>query len=345
MNNFDNFIINRESSCLQALSKLDYEKSNQTLFLTDQNERIVATVTDGDIRRGLIKGLNIDSPIYLFGRSEFYSINGNIDVFEIRRLKGMGIKVIPRLNESGQIVKIYNLSLLKSIIPVHAVILAGGRGERMRPLTDQTPKPMLPLGGKPILEHIIDRLISYGVETITIAVHYLSKQIMDYFGDGAKKGIVVNYIEEDVPLGTIGCLSLIEDLHHQSYLVLNADVFTSINFEDFYINFLNEKADMSVASIPYSVDIPYAIMDLKDNCIKSFSEKPKNTYYANAGIYLINERNLSYIPKNTFFNATDLMDCILADSKKLIHSPITGFWIDIGRHDDYKKAQEIIRHL
>ena len=345
MKDFTTYTINKKASCLDALKKLDLEKSNQTLFVLDDNERLIGTVTDGDIRRGIIKGLSIDTPIFQFCYPNFSFINGKINVEQIHKLKKEGIKVLPKLNTSGQIEKVYDLARMHSILPIHAIVMAGGRGERLRPLTDSTPKPMLPLGNKPIIEHNIDSLISYGIETITISVRYLSDQITTYFGDGSEKGISINYVEEDAPLGTIGCLSLITNIEEDTVLVLNSDIFTNINFEDFYLNFIHENAEMAVASIPYSVDIPYAIMELNDNCITSFKEKPKNTYYANAGIYLIKKEIVSMIPKNSFFNATDLMDEIMAKNGKLIHSPITGYWIDIGKHDDYNKAKEIIKHL
>jgi len=345
MKNFTNYTIPKQASCLEALEKLDQEKSNQTLFVLDDNDRLIGTVTDGDIRRGLIKGLNLESPVFQFCYPNFIYINKKIDVSNIHRLKKEGIKVLPKLNALGQIEKVYDLSRLNSILPLHAVIMAGGKGERLRPLTDKTPKPMLLLGDKPIIEHNIDRLISFGIETITISVCYLSDQIISYFGDGSSKGISINYIEEDEPLGTIGCVAQIDRIDHEAVLVLNSDVFTNIDFEDFFLAFEKENANMAVASIPYSVDIPYAIMELNDNCITSFKEKPKNTYYANAGIYLIKKECLALIPKNSFFNATDLMDTIMANNGKLIHSPITGYWIDIGKHDDYNKAKEIMRHL
>lgn len=345
MKNFEKYTISKQTSCLEALKKLDLEKSNQTLFVLDDNNRLVGTVTDGDIRRGLIKGLSTETAVFQFSYPNFSFINGEINVSEIRKLKKEGIKVLPKLNATGQIDKVYDLAHMYSILPIHAVVMAGGRGERLRPLTDHTPKPMLPLGGKPIIEHNIDRLISYGIETITISVRYLSDQIIAFFGDGSKKGISINYVEEDAPLGTIGCLSLITNIKQDTVLVLNSDIFTNIDLEDFYLNFISENAEMAVASIPYSVDIPYAIMELNDNCITSFKEKPKNTYYANAGIYMIKKENLALIPKKTFFNATDLMDGIMAINGKLIHHPITGYWIDIGKHDDYNKAKEIIKHL
>lgn len=345
MKNFTNYTIHKDSSCLEALKKLDQENSNQTLFVLDNNGKLIGTVTDGDIRRGFIKGLSLESTIGDFSFPNFSFINGKINVSTIHRLKREGIKVLPKLNEFGQIEKVYDLSRLNSILPLHAVIMAGGKGERLRPLTEKTPKPMLPLGDKPIIEHNIDRLISYGIDTITISVRYLSEQIISYFGDGSSKGVTINYIEEDEPLGTIGCLALIKKTTHQSILVLNSDIFTNINFEDFYLAFEKENADMAVASIPYSVDIPYAIMELNDNNITSFKEKPKNTYYANAGIYLIKKACIEIVPKNSFYNATDLMDSIIEREGKLIHSPITGYWIDIGKHDDYNKAKELIKHI
>lgn len=345
MKNFSNYTIYENASCLGALNMLNEEKSNQTLFVIDNQDRLKGTVTDGDIRRGLIKGLNLESQIVCFCNPNFSFINSKIDVSTIQRLKKEGIKVLPKLNDLGQIEKVYDLAKLNSILPLHVVIMAGGKGERLLPLTEKTPKPMLLLGDKPIIEHNIDRLISFGIDTITISVCYLSEQIINYFGDGSSKGITINYIEEDAPLGTIGCVAQIKKINHEAILILNCDVFTNINFEDFYLNFEKENADMAVASIPYSVDIPYAIMELNDNTITSFKEKPKNTYYANAGIYLIKKESIKYIPKNSFFNATDLMDVIMANNGKLIHSPITGYWIDIGKHDDYKKAKEIIRHI
>jgi len=345
MMNFRDFTIDENSNCLDALQKLDNELSNQTLFVLNKKEKLIGTVTDGDIRRGLIKGLNVSSPINLFCRRNFSFIDGEIDVSYIHRLKRDGIKVLPRLNKKGQIIKVYDLVRLESILPMHVVIMAGGRGERLRPLTDKTPKSMLPLGDKPIIEHIVDRLITYGIETVTITVHYLSDQIMNYLGDGSAKGLKINYIQEDKPLGTIGCLSKIDKFDQEVLLVLNADIFTNINFEHFYLDFETDNADMAVASIPYSVDIPYAIMDLENNDIVSFKEKPKHTYYANAGIYLIKKKCLKFIPDDTFFNATDLMESIIKRKGKLVHSPLTGYWIDIGKHDDYSKAKEIIKHL
>lgn len=223
--------------------------------------------------------------------------------------------------------------------------MAGGLGKRLLPLTANTPKPMLPLGDKPIIEHNIDNLISYGVENIYISVSYLSEQIIDYFGNGQKKGVSINYIFEDKPLGTIGAVRNFDNYQNDHILVMNSDLFTNINFEKFFIEHTLENADITVATIPYEVAIPYAILEHDKNNVLAFKEKPHNTYFANAGIYLIKKEVLNYIPKNEFFNMTDLMQTILDKKQKLIHFPIYGYWIDIGQHADYQKAQEIVKHF
>ncbi len=224
--------------------------------------------------------------------------------------------------------------------------MAGGRGDRLRPLTDSAPKPMLKVGDKPILEHNLDRLISFGVSDIYISVKYMKEQIMDYFGNGENKGIKITYIEEDVPLGTLGALSLIEKLEHDDILVMNSDLLTNIDFEDFFNFYKSESATMALASIPYVVNIPYAVIQTDHHKVQSFSEKPSYTYYSNGGIYLMNAKLKGLIVRGEFFNATDLMDLVISDAKlSLVHYPLLGYWLDIGKHQDFVKAQEGIKHI
>jgi dTDP-glucose pyrophosphorylase len=345
LKNFSKNIVLETISAFEILKLLDNEKTNQTLFVVNSDGKMVGTITDGDIRRGLINGLSINNLAKDFCNSRFKYLSCEINVKYLRQLKEEGIKVVPQLDTEGKIINVYNLLRLKSVLPIHALIMAGGRGDRLRPLTDNTPKPMLLLKEKPIIEHMIDHLISYGIINVTISVRYLAEQIMDYFGDGSSRGINIDYIIENEPLGTIGCLSKKEDFNFPQILLMNSDLFTNINLETFFIQFCEEDADMCIASVPYSVDIPYAIMDLDESRVINFIEKPRNTHYANAGIYLMKKDLIGLIPKNKFFNATDLMRDLLKAGKKIIHSPITGYWIDIGKHDDYIKAKEVIKHL
>lgn len=315
-----------------------------TLFVVDDKKQLIGTLTDGDIRRGFLNGNTLNDTVEHFASIDFHYLNNGIDVQIVKKLKNKGIRLLPVINENKQITKIYDLHSLNSVLPLDAVIMAGGRGQRLRPLTDSVPKPMLELAGKPIIEHNIDMLISYGVENIYISVNYLKEQIIDYIGDGTEKGINIQYIEEEKPLGTAGALSLMKEFKND-ILLTNSDLFTNIDYEDFYLAFLNHNADMAVASIPYTVNIPYAILEEQKGTITHFKEKPSNTHYANAGIYLLKKELVNQIPENKFFNSTDLMQKAIDANKKVIHNPLIGYWIDIGKHEDLQRAQEIVKHI
>ena len=345
MKNYKKYILKETTSIIEVLQLLEKVESGQTLFIENNAGNLIGTITDGDFRRGILKGLNINNSAIDFCNTKFKYITEQIDVKYLKLLREDGIKVVPQINKKGKIINILNLNTRKSLLPIHAIIMAGGRGERLRPLTDKVPKPMLLIKNKPIIEHNIDHLISFGVESITISLGYLGDQIMSYFGNGTSKGITIDYINETKPMGTIGCLSLKKEFKFEQILLMNSDLFTNIDLENFYLQFVNEDADMCVATIPYSVDIPYAILGLERNRIINFVEKPRNTHYANAGLYLFKKEFINIIPKDKFYNATDLMQKLIDEKKRIIHCPITGYWIDIGKHDDYLKAIEIIKHI
>lgn len=223
--------------------------------------------------------------------------------------------------------------------------MAGGRGKRLSPLTDTIPKPMLDLGGMPIIERNIDRLISFGIKKIYVSVKYLGEQIVEHLGDGSLKGVSIEYIWEDKPLGTAGALSLVEEFKSDYVLLMNSDLLTNANFEDLYKTLLNEKADMAVASTEYKVDVPYAIFETKGNQVIDFKEKPSKVYHANAGIYILKKSLIEKIPQDSFFDITDLMENLVKSGGKLVYCPIIGYWIDIGKPADYKQAQDFVSYL
>lgn len=241
--------------------------------------------------------------------------------------------------------RVFNPNTHRSALPLEAVVIAGGRGMRLLPHTVETPKPMLPLAGKPIAEHILERLASYGIPKIHLSVGYKGKQFIDYFKSGEQLGIELHYVHEEEPLGTFGAISKIGEFDSDIVLVMNADLLTNINFEDMMLAFEKEEADMMVASIPYEVPIPYAILETEGNRITEFREKPTYTYYANAGIYLIKKDLLARIPKHTPYQATDLMRELIDENLNVCYYPILGYWLDIGTPQDYEKAKRDIAHI
>lgn len=347
MRDFDKYLIDSKATIREALVKLNALSSDiLVLFVINDNRQLAGTLTDGDIRRGLIIGKSLDDIVLIFCKENYYFLNKeNLTLAKIKEFREERIKLIPFIDDNGCIKRVYNFTKRKSILPIDAVLMAGGRGERLRPLTDKTPKPMLKVGNKPIIEHNIDSLAQNGIDNFYISINYLADQIVDYFGIGEKKAINIAYIRETKPMGTIGSVSLVEEFKNDTILVMNSDLFTNINYEDFYQDFLDSNADMSVATIPYNVSIPYAILNLRDNNIDSFEEKPCYTYYANAGIYLIKKKMLEKIPKNGVFHATDLLQSLINEGRKVIKYPIVGFWVDIGRHEDLLKVQEFAKHI
>lgn len=344
----EKFIIKSNSTGRDALRKLDkLASAGGVLFIQDKGERVVGSLTDGDIRRGLLKSLQIDDTVDKFMNINYHYLNNMNNVKEqFRKFKNNQIRFIPLLNKSKKLAKIFDTQDIRTILPIDAVIIAGGKGERLMPLTKDLPKPLLKVGNKPIIEHNIDRLIKYGVSNITICVRHLGQKIKEYFGNGNAKGISINYVMENEPLGTIGSLSLVNDLMHEYTLVMNSDLLTNIDFEDFYETFIEQKADMQVAAIPYNVNVPYAVFELKDDMqIADLKEKPQYTYYSNAGIYLMKKELLRYIPLHKKFDATDLMNLLIVHKKKVTAEPILGYWLDIGKIEDYAKAQVDIKHL
>lgn len=340
-------IIHKNEHVRDALKKLDLLASDAILFVVDQENKLIGSLTDGDLRRGFIKGLGFEDSILDFIQSNPSFIRedeNSVDKLEDYRKRLF--KIVPILNSHNQIVDIINFRTRSTIIPVDAVLMAGGEGKRLRPLTENTPKPLLKVGDKPIIEYNIDRLAHVGVKNIHLSINYLGEQLQNYFGDGSKKALNIKYIRETKPLGTVGSILLADSWEHEDVLVMNSDLLTNIDFTDFYKTFKESGADMVVAATSYHVDIPYAIMDTdNEQRVRSLKEKPRYTYFSNAGIYLMKKDLLNLIPKDVFFDITDLMDKMLAMDRKLVTFPINGYWLDIGKHEDFKKAQEDIKHL
>lgn len=331
---------------LRFLDELSEGVQSLTLFVIDETHTLCGTLTDGDIRRYLLSGGSVGNNVSEAMQKKYISVreNDNNTVLMLRKCKIAGVTLVPCLNEYGQIIDVYDLKNYQSYLPIDAILMAGGKGERLRPFTEKKPKPLLEVGNKAIIDYNIDRLISYGVKHISVTVNYLHEQIEKHFSK-EREGIQVACIREPQYLGTIGSVNFVDTFFNDTVLVMNSDLFTNINYEDFYFHFKECGADMSVAAVPYTVSVPYGIFKLNGRYIEGIQEKPTYNYYANAGIYLIKRELLNRIPKDTFFNATDFMETLIHENLKVIRFPITGYWIDIGKPEEYIRAQELVKYL
>lgn len=341
------YIIFSTATILDALTALDGNSHDfQTLFVVDKDEKMVGTLTDGDIRRGLIGGASLTTPIREIMHTSFKFVReGQNDAKILKEYREKKYYFIPVLDKEDHIIKVCNLIKYRNFLPVDAVLMAGGKGERLRPLTEKTPKPLLPVGGKAIIDHNIDRLIDYGVKHINVTVNYLGEQLEEHFRE-PRNEVQIQTVREPKFLGTIGSIKFVPEFFNDTVLVMNSDLFTNINYEDFYLHFKEHNADMSVAAVPYSVSIPYGILDIEERRnIKGLIEKPTYDYYANAGIYLIKRSALDLIPADTMFHSTDLLAAIVAKGGKVIRFPLNGTWIDIGNPQEYKRANDLVKYM
>jgi len=223
-------------------------------------------------------------------------------------------------------------------IQLQAVVMAGGFGKRLHPLTHDTPKPMLPVGDKPIIEHIIDQLKSSGIHQVNVATHFMGEKIKKHLGDGKEFGVEIEYVAEDRPLGTAGALSLIQ-APEMPVLVINGDIMTKVDFRSM-LNYHQEyQADLTVGAKLYDIVIPYGVLDCEGTKIKKIKEKPEHKFLVNAGIYLLSPNVYKHIPKEEHFDMTDLIEKLISKNYRVISFPIMEYWIDIGQHTDYDKAQ------
>lgn len=345
---FSQHIILSTATIKEALGRLDQLAQDAILFVVDEKNILLGSVTDGDIRRGFINGISVNEKVLLVAQKEpKYILKDSDEVSKLKEYRNKNLRIIPIVDPTSKtICDLINFRVQKTLIPAVAVIMAGGEGKRLRPYTETIPKPLLKVGPKPIIEHNIDRLINVGINDIQISVNYLADQIEQYFGNGQMKQISISYLKETKPLGTIGSILLMNEPKYDDIIVMNSDLLTNIDFEEFYRSYKNSGAMMAVASTTYHVDVPYAVLETdKNQFVKSLKEKPRYTYYSNAGIYILNRQVLDLIPKDTFFDITDLMSKIIELDRGIVTFPISGYWLDIGKMEDFEKAQEDIKHL
>lgn len=339
-------LIHRHATLLDALRRLnELSGSTMTLFAVDDAGRVYGTLTDGDVRRALLAGRTLDSRVEDAARRDFRSLRApRPDVRTMRECRMAGIALLPVLHEDGTLERIVDLNLTPTELPLRALLMAGGKGERLRPMTLTTPKPLLQIGGKAIIDYNVEALAAAGVRDITVSTRYLADAIDEHFAQPVA-GVSVRTVREEEPLGTIGAASLIEWADDGDTLVMNSDLLTTISFEEMYLHHRDENADITIAAIPYTVSVPYAILTTDGTArVTGIEEKPSYSHYANAGIYIMRNEVLRTVPAATRTDATDLIERCIADGGRVTYYPIRGTWIDIGSPTDFRQASELMRH-
>ncbi|MDI1235671.1 MAG: nucleotidyltransferase family protein [bacterium] len=337
--------IHINNSIHQAMQQLEVLSPVLILFAVDDDNRLKGVLTDGDIRRFLTNGGSMQNDISTAINDHFLAlIEDQYSIQDILSIKEKQIDFVPVINSKNQLVDILNLKTHKSRLPLQAVIMAGGKGERLLPLTENTPKPLLKVGNKAIIQYNVDLLNQYGIKKIVITINYLGSLIRQYF-DTTHQNDQVFMVEEPAPLGTIGSLALAKKHLTKDVLLMNSDLLTNIDLEAFYSHFIDQGADIAVACIPYNVEIPYGVMETENHQIKTVKEKPTYTYYSNAGIYLIKHDLLNSIRENERLDATTFIENSIANGKKVVSYPLLSYWLDIGKHEDFQKAQTDVLQL
>lgn len=342
-------IISCSSTLLDALRRLnDLSGGVMTLFVVDDADVVVGTITDGDLRRALISGATLGDSVEQACHRDFHSVlAGHIDPAALSDYRDRGMRLIPVVDESGRLVSTIDLSRQHTVLPLRAVLMAGGKGERLRPLTLDTPKPLLQIEGKAIIDYNVEALAACGIDEIVVTTRYLADQIYAHFTKPVG-GVMVRCVREDKPLGTIGAVAEIWPASATGdTLVMNSDLLTTISFEEMYLRHNQSEADVTIAVVPYQVSVPYAILTLDKEHperVTAIEEKPSYSYYANAGIYIFSNRLLSTLVPGERCDATDLIDNAIAAGQKVTYYPIKGTWIDVGSPTDFRQAGELMRH-
>jgi dTDP-glucose pyrophosphorylase/CBS domain-containing protein len=322
-------------------------------LLTGSEGRLLATITDGDVRRGIMAGFGLDSPLRdilpikqrMPNPRPITASVGSDRATLLKIMTDRSVRQLPLLDTEGRVQDIIILAdLLPHAVPgMKAVIMAGGFGKRLRPLTEDLPKPMLPVGGRPLMEKVVEQLRDAGIHQIVVSTHYKAEKIMDHFGDGRDFDVRIDYVREDQPLGTGGALSLVAR-PQEPMLVINGDILTQVDFHALLAYHQEHVADLTVAVRHYGMQVPYGVVDCDGSIVTGISEKPTLSFFVNAGIYLLAPQVFEFVNRDQAFNMTDLIGWLNKAGKTVVSFPILEYWLDIGQPEDFQRAQEDVRN-
>lgn len=337
-------IISQSTTLFSALERLNNLSGGiRTLMAVDSDGHVTGTLTDGDVRRALLRGDSLQTKVSeVMHRDYRYLEHGNIDIDEMRRIRSLGISLVPVIDNEKRLINLIDTRYVTTVLPLTAILMAGGRGERLRPLTLDTPKPLLKVGDRPIIDYNIAMLAHAGINDITVSVNYLAEKIEKHFANPVS-GVQVKTVREPIALGTIGSASLIKRANPDgATLVMNSDLLTNLDLEEMWLRHKAEAADITIAAVPYNISVPYAVLATSGQSVTALEEKPSMSFWTNAGIYIISNHLLDELPDNRRTDATDLINNALSRNLKVSYFPINGIWIDIGSPADYRHACDLM---
>jgi len=320
----------------------------QIALVVDEAGRLVGTVTDGDVRRAILAGTPLTNPVseIMFRTPTTAPPEADRETL-LSIMQAKVLRHIPIVDEKGRLVGLESMMdmLSKETLPNAVVLMAGGRGQRLRPLTDLCPKPLLRIGDKPILEIILENFVSQGFRTFYISINYMAEKVVEHFGDGSRFGVSISYLREDQPLGTAGALTLLPELT-EPFLVMNGDLLTKVNFAHLLDFHAAQQGVATMCVRPYTSQIPYGVVHVDGNDLVRIEEKPTQTVFVNAGIYALSPEALARIPKGQAYDMPALFEALMAEKARTLAFPVREYWMDIGRVGDYEQAQtDYSRHF
>lgn len=326
------------------------DSNSQGIALVVDGERhLIGTVVDGDIRRAMLSNIDLNTLVseILARKPAHYAVPvsaplGTDPETLARLMKTRSVRHVPLLDAEGRVAGLFTVQdvLPKSTeLGVEAVLMAGGKGTRLRPLTENMPKPMLPVGDRPLMELVVEQLRAAGITNINVTTHYLPEKIESHFGDGSAFGVNIRYVPEDQPLGTAGGVGLIET-PETPLLVMNGDLLTDLDFRAMLDFHREQKAWLTVAVRQYALTVPYGVVESEGGFVKGVTEKPSLNFFVNAGIYLLEPAAHRLIPSGERMDMPDLIQKLLGLGHPVASFPIREYWLDIGQHADYQRAQD-----
>ena len=347
MTDLTSLCVSATDSIKLAIACIDANRAGIAL-VTDANMRLLGT--DGDIRRAVLAGIELNAPVESLiaqktQQSSSYvtpitATAGTPHTTLLSVMKDNNVVQLPIVNESGCVVDVVTLEELVSTpaATIQAVIMAGGYGHRLRPLTDDLPKPMLPVGDRPLMQHTLERLRDAGIKKVSITTHYKADKVVDYFGDGQQFGVELQYVFEEQPLGTAGSLSLLRT-SDEPMLVINGDIITDVDYLAMLAYHREHRAEMTVGVRTFDLEVPYGVLECDGSHVRSIQEKPAVHLLVNAGIYLLEPNTHRHVPNAEAFDMTDLIKVLLGDNKTVVSFPVYEYWADVGHPDTYEQLR------